>query len=257
MTTIHQPYITLDSAILDYLAEAGKSNNDYWKAWQIGYRGLENLGLDFFYKVQSVKLPVNANKTVTLPADYIRWTKIGRLNSRGEIIPLWYNNKFTTFADLQPDRTTVTQDSSTIGSDFNSGDNVWYNYWNGYVYNNIYGMPSGSPFAGSFKVDTDNGVILLDENYRQDYIILEYVASPQEGRDYFLPVQFREALIAWLWWKDGKARSIKSHMQLGAARDAKHEFYNERRNAIAQWKQSTIYEKYQIHQESTRAAIKT
>jgi len=253
----HQAYITLDSIIQDYLLEAGKSNNDYFKSFHIAFRGMENLGLDFFYKVQAVKLPVNANKTVTLPANYIKWTKIGRLNSRGEIIPLWYNDKLTTFADLWPDRITVTQDDTTIGADFNSGQNVWYNYWNGNVYTNIYGVPSGAPFAGSFKVDVDNGVILLDEHYQEDYLMVEYVASPQQGQDYYVPVQFREAVIAWLWWKDGKARSVRSHMQLGAARDAKHEFYNERRNAIAQWKGSTIFEKYQIHQESSRQAIKT
>lgn len=253
----HQPYITLDLVVLDYLAEAGKDNNAYWKAWQIAFRGFENLGLDFFYKVQAVKLPVNANKTVTLPANYIKWTKIGRLNSKGEIIPLWHNDKLTTYKDLSPNRLTDTQDDTTIGADFNSGDNVWNNYWNGSVYTNVYGVPSGAPFAGSFKVDVDNGVILLDEHYREDYLMIEYVASPQEGTEYYIPVQFREALIAWLWWKDGKARSIRSHMQLGAARDAKHEFYNERKNAIAQWKQSTIYEKYQIHQEMSREAIKT
>lgn len=258
MSTKHQPYIALDTVVTDYLLEAGKDNNAYFKAWHLAYRGMENLGLDFFYKVQSVKLPVNANKTVTLPADFLKWTKIGRLNSRGEIIPLWYNEKLTTFADLWPDRTTVTQDDSTIGATFDGNNNgVFYNYWNGYVYTNVYGAPSGSPYAGSFKVDIDNGVILLDEHYREDYLMVEYVASPKQGQEYYLPVQFREALIAWLWWKDGKAKSVRSHMQLGAARDAKHEFYNERRNAIAQWKQSTIYEKYQISQENAREAIKS
>lgn len=253
--TKHQAYIELDSVVNDYISESEQSNHKYFKIWHIAYRGLENLGLDAFYQIKSVKLPVNANKTVTLPADYIKWTKIGRLNSRGEIIPLWYNDKLTTYQDLSPTRLTQTQDDSTVGSNFS--DNGFCNYWNGSAYVNIYGVPSGQPFVGSFKVDINNGVILLDENYREDYLMIEYVSSPTVGVDYYLPVQFREALIAWLWWKDGKARSIRSHMQLGAARDAKHEFYNERKNAIAQWKQSTIYEKYQIYQESSREAIKT
>lgn len=256
MATKNQPYITLDSCITDYLNESEQNNNKYFKVFHLAFRGFENLGIDFFYRVQSVKLPVNANKTVTLPANCIKWTKVGRLNSRGEVIPLWYNEKLTRFADLSPNRLSQTQDDSTIGADWNN-QGVFWNYWNGAMYINIYGTPSGSPFAGSFKVDVDNGVILLDEHYREDYIMLEYVCSPQEGQDYWIPVQFREALIAWLWWKDGKARGVRSHMQLGAARDAKHEFYNERKNAIAQWRQSTIYEKYQVHQEAAREAIKT
>lgn len=249
-------YIPLSSIITDYLNESEQDNNKYFKIWQLAFRGFENLGIDFFYRIQAVKLPVNANKTVTLPANYLKWTKIGRLNSRGEIIPLWYNNKLTTFADLSPNRLTQTQDDSTIGA--NLGDNnIFFNWWNGYMYTNIYGVPSGQPFSGSFKVDESNGVILLDEQYREDYLMLEYVASPKQGEEQYLPVQFREAMIAWLWWKDGKAKSVRSHMQLGAARDAKHEFYNERKNAIAQWKSSTIYEKYQVNQEAAREAIKT
>ncbi len=255
--TQHQPYISLDSVLTDYLNESEQNNNKYYKCFHLAFRGFENLGIDFFYQVQAFKLPVNANKTVTLPASIIKWTKIGRLNSRGEIIPLWYNDKLTKYADLSPDRLTKTQDSSSIGAGWDSGDGVFCNYWNGTSYQNVYGVPSGAPFAGSFKVDMANGVILLDETYKEDYLMVECVVSPKEGEEYYLPVQFREAVIAWLWWKDGKARPISGHAKLGAARDAKHEFYNERKNAIAQWRQSTIYEKYQVHQEMSREAIKT
>jgi hypothetical protein len=257
MATNHLPYITLDSCLLDYLMEAGKSNNDYMKAYHIAYRVLEQMGVNHFYQVIDVKIPVNANKTVTLPENLINLIMAGRLNSKGEIIPLWHNDKLTTFAGLNPNRLTETQDDSTIGTSADSSSNPNWGYWNGWAYTNIYGTPSGQPFAGSFKVDFHNGVILLDETYQEDYLMLRYVASPQEGQDCYIPVQFREALVAWLWWKDGKAKSIRTHMQLGAARDAKHEFYNELKNAIAAWKPSTIYEKYQIHQESARQAIKT
>ena len=257
MATKHQPYITLDSVLLDYLMEAGKSNNDYMKAYHIAYRGFEQMGINYFYQVVDIKITVNANKTATLPANIINWITVGRLNGKGEIIPLWYNDKLTTFADLSPDRLTNTQDDSTIGANVNDGSSGNWSYWNGWAYTNIYGTPSGQPFAGSFKIDLNNGIILLDENYREDYVMLRYVSSPQEGQDCYIPVQFREALIAWLWWKDGKAKSIRTHMQLGAARDAKHEFYNEQRNAVAAFKQSKIYEKYQVNQEASREAIKT
>lgn len=251
----HQAYITLDSCITDYLNESEQSVHKYSKLYHLAFRCMEDLGLDFFYRVQAVKLPINANMTVTLPANYLNWTKVGILNDRGEIIPLYYNDKFTTFADLFPNRIDEVNDPQSAILDFNN--NTWCNYWNGWYYSNIYGVPSGEPFVGSFKIDLENGVILLNEQFGRDYLMLEYVASPMEGQTYRIPMQFREAMIAWLWWKDGKAKPITSHMRLGSARDAKHEFYNERRNAIARWKPIRTEQKYQASQEQTRLAVKT
>lgn len=257
MTAQHQGYISIDSVVNDFLIESEQSIAKYYKIWQLCFRGMEQLGLDFFYSIKAVKLPINANMTVTLPADFLQWTKVGVLNNKGEVIPLWYNDKLTTYADLWPNRLEVTQDDSTFAQCCGWGPNTWCNFWNGTAYINIYGVPSGAPFVGNFKVDTVNGVILLNERFRYDYVLLEYVSSPAQGQEYYLPVQFREALIAWLFWKDGNAKSIKSHMQLGSRRDWRHEFFNERRNAIARWRPVRISEIYQTSQENARMAIKT
>lgn len=253
------PYIKLHSVVLDYLTESEQSEVKYFKVWNLAYRGLEQMGLDAFYRVQAVKLPINANMTVTLPANYINWTKVGVLNSHGAIIPLWYNDNFTTFADLLPNRVEQTTDNTALWGQWDGA--TWANFWNGYAYTNIYGVPSGRPVVGSFKVDTENGVILLNHRFEEnyEYIMLEYVAAPQptDGQDYYLPVQFREALIAWLYWRDGKAKGVRTHMQLGTNRDNKHDFFVERRNAIARWKPVRIMEIYQTSQEQMRQAIKT
>lgn len=248
-------YITLDSIITDYLNESEGSQHKYFKCFHLGFRGMENLGLDFFYKIQTFKLPVNANMTVTLPIGYINWTKVGILNNRGEIIPMYYNDKLTTFADLSPDRFSLVDDPESSWLEWNNS--TWCNYWNGNGYSNVYGVSSGEPFVGSFKEDKANGVIILDRRFNRDYIMLECLVSPQEGQDYYVPICFREAMVAWLWWKDGKAKPINGHAKLGAARDAKHEFYNERRNAVAQWKPIRKQEIYQSSQEQSRLAIKT
>ena len=255
----HTSYITLDSVVNDYLNESEQSITKYFKVWHVAFRGLEQMGLDAFYRIQSVKLPINSNLTVTLPANYLKWTKVGVLNSRGEIIPLNYNDNFATFADLLPGRVEDTTDDTLLWGGWGTG--IWANWWNGSAYTNIYGTPSGQPIVGSFKLDEENGVILLNHTFTEhyDYIMLEYVASPQpqQGNDYFLPVQFREALIAWMTWKDGKAKSMRSHMALGTNRDNKHDFFVERRNAIARWKPVRISEMYQASQEQTRMAIKS
>lgn len=254
MSSQRQPYISLDSVLNDYLTESEQSINKYFKIWHLAFRGFEQLGLDFFYRIQAVKLPVNANMTVTLPANYLNWTKVGILNNHGEIIPLYYNDKLTTYADLLPNREEKINDPSSEWLSWNN--NTWCNYWTGSGYTNIYGVPSGEPFVGSFKVDTENGVIILNERFNRDYLMIEYVSSPVEGQEYYLPMQFREALMAWLWWKDKKAISVKRG-QVGVSRDLKSDFYNERRNAIARWKPLRKQEIYQTSQEQSRLAIKS
>ena len=112
-------------------------------------------------------------------------------------------------------------------------------------------------FSGKMNLDTENGVILLDETFNRDYLMLEYVASPQVGQDYYLPVQFREALIAWLAWRDIINVPSSRKGNLGDKRDRRHEFYNERKNAIARWKPIRQAEIYQASQEQSRLAVKT
>lgn len=248
----HLSYVTLESIVQDYLTEGELPNHKYFKVWHLAYRGMEQLGLDAFYKIQTVKLPVNSNYTAVLPSDYVNWTKVGVLNDNGEIIPLYQNDKMTTFADLSSTRLEQTQDNTLWDWDVNN----WNNYWNGQAFINIYGTPSGAPFVGSFKIDNENGVMLLDEKFKYDYVMIEYVASPQQGQEYYVPVQFREALIAWLWWKDKRAANT-NRGQVGLSRDAKNDFFNERRNAIARWKPTRQLERYQASQEMTRLTVKS
>lgn len=252
----HLSYVPLDSVVNDYLIESNKSVSDYFRIWHLAFRGLEDLGIDFFYYIKSVKLPINSNMTVTLPDDYINWTKVGVLNKSGEIIPLYYNDKLTTYADIWPNRTTVTQDNTLLACGA-WGVGTWFNYWNGYSYTNIYGVPSGAPFVGDFKVDAVNGVILLNEKFKYDYLMIEYVSSPKEGNDYYLPMQFREALIAWMRWRDIISIPAKTHMENSNVGMRRHEYYNERRIAMNRWKPIRIYEQYQASQEQTRIAIKS
>lgn len=255
MSSQHQSYITLDSILNDYLMESEQSVNKYVKLFHEGFRGMEDLGLDFFYTIKSIQLPVNANFTVTLPADFSNWTKVGILNGRGGVMPLWNNENLTSYADLLPNRVEKLQNPQLL-TDWNT--NTWCNFWNGSCYSNVYGVPSGAPFVGSFKIDAPNGVVILNENFYWDNIILEYVSLPQqsETQDYYIPMQFREAMIAWLWWKDKKAVNIAKG-QVGIHRSLREEFYNERGKAIAKWRPIRYSEIYQTSQEMTRLAVKS
>lgn len=255
MAAQNRQFILLDSIITDFLVETEQSNHKYFKLFHLAFRGYEQLGLDFFYQIKSVKLPVLANKTVAIPADYLNYQKVGVFNAAGEVIPLKYNDKLSTYADLSPNRLSKTVDN-TLFDLYVASNPIFYNYWNGDVFTNLYGVPSGAPFVGGFKIDNTNGVILFDENFGYNYIVLEYVSSPLEGEDYYLPVQFREAMIAWLLWKDSNAKSIRSHMALGNKRDYRHEFYNERRLANARYNPLYLDQAYELNLEMTRMCVK-
>lgn len=256
MSTQNRQWITLDECITDYLTESEQGNHKYFKCWNLAYRAMNDLGLDFFYSVKSVKLPVNPNLTVTLPADYLSYTKIGILNSQGEIIPLMQNSNLTTAFDMQPTRLAQTQDP-TVFTGYSPFGIVWWNYWNGYGLSNLYGLPSGTPFVGTFKIDEKNGVIVLSEYFEFDYIMLEYISAPVAGGEYFVPIQFREAVIAYLRWKDIASLSPTRRGGLGDKRDRRAEYYNERRLAIARYDPVRLNDLYEWNLRSQRLAVKS
>lgn len=255
MATQHLQWILLDEPITDYMNEAELSNHKYFKLWHLAFRALTELGLDAFYHVKSVKLPVNSNLTVTLPADYLNYSKVGVLNQQGEIIPMGINNKLTVAFDMNPTRVEQTKDN-TLPTQINEQGVWWYNYWNGQGMGNAYGLPSGSPFIGSFKIDTANGVIVLSQNFPYEYVMLEYVASPVVGGEYYVPIQFKEAVIAYLRWKDNISIPVKTHMANSNIQMRRHDYYNERRLAIARYDPINLPDLYQWNLENQRLTVK-
>jgi hypothetical protein len=250
-----QAWIQIDECVNSYISESEQSIHKFYKLWQLAFRVMTDLGIDFFYQVKSVKLPVNPNKTVTLPANCLNWSKVGVLNDRGEIIPLSYNEKLTSYAQFLPDRKQKTEDDS-LYSYFQWNAPIWYNYWDGFSFTTLYGMPSGAPFVGSFKVDRHSGMILLDECFTYEYVMLEYLATPDQNEVYQIPIQFKEAMIAGLAWLDIRSLPSSRRGTLGDKRDRKHEFYNQRRLAWAKYRPFNLMDAYEWSQKNTRKTVK-
>ena len=249
-------YITIDSVINDYIDESEQSVHKYANLYNIAVRGMEKLGLDFFYKIRTVKIPIDTtNYTAQLPNDYISYTKIGVLNSVGEIIPLKFNNKMTYYADQQPDRLALTQDN-TLATWYQSDMPLWFNYWDGYGFQNIYGLPSGSPFVGSFNIDDSNGVVLLNQYFNYSYLMIEYLSSGNPDEPFRIPIQFREALLSFLAWRDIASMPSTRKGNLGDKRDRKQEFYNQRRIANAQFKPLYLMQAYEQNLDTQRMTVK-
>jgi hypothetical protein len=77
MASQERNYITLDSVINDYIDASEQSVHKYAKLYNIAYRGMEEMGLDFFYKIKTVKVPIDTtNYTAQLPNDYILREKL-------------------------------------------------------------------------------------------------------------------------------------------------------------------------------------
>lgn len=251
----NRQWILLDECINSYLDESEQGNQKYFKCWNLAFRAMTELGLDFFYTVKSVKLPVNQNLTVNLPEDYLNYTKVGILNAQGEIIPLEFNNNLTTAFDLQPTRLSQTQDP-TVFNGYSPQGIVWWNYYNGYGLSNLYGLPSGTPFVGKFKIDNQNGLIVLDEYYEFEYVMLEYIASPKQGAELFVPIHFKEAVIAYLRWKDLISMPTSRRGSLGDKRDRRADYYNERRLAIARYDAIKLTDLYEWNLRNQRITVK-
>lgn len=253
----HQAMISLDSVINDYLSESEQSNHKYFKLYHIAFRGMDNMGLDFFYQIKTIPIPMNANYTFTLPPDYQKWTKVGYLNGIGEVAPLKYNESLSTFADLLPDRVAKNTGSALLNY-YSLSSPTFYNYYNvNYGYGNLYGLPTTGSYGGQFKVDEFNGVVIVDNLWLWGNLMLEYVASPKEGEDYYIPIQFREALIAWMAWKDIQNIPSGRRGNLSDKRDRRHEFFNERRLAIGRYKPFNLDQAYLATVESARLTVKS
>lgn len=259
MAQQHQKWITLESCIYDYLNESEQSHNKYFRLFHVAYRVMEDLGLDFFYQVKSIKLVVNANKTVTLPPDYLSYTKLGVLNGLGEVVPLKYNDKLTTLNDLSPTRVTDTA-ASNFANYYSPSSPVFYNFFGSGGYYNMYGVANSGLYAGGFKIDIHNGVILLDAAFGYTNLVMEYTASPEaaEGQDYYVPMEFREAVIAWLAWKDvANIKGAGRRGELGTIRDRRHEFFEARRRGIAKFRPFYLDQAYLSHLDNARLVVKS
>jgi hypothetical protein len=246
-------WILLDSVVYDYLSESEQSEAKFFKLWNIAFRGMEDLGIDFFYQIKSVMLPISSTKTIKLPDDYSSYSKLGVLNNLGEIIPFAYNSSLTLFQDSNPNRLTSVQNDSYYTM-YNPVTPCFYNYWDGYGFGNLYGIPSGG-YKATFRIDEPNQQIILDPSFTYANVVLEYIALPKEGESYYLPTVFRQALISWISWNDISSAPLKRAVNIDK-RERERRYYNDRRLAKARYKPFHLQEAYEWNLQNQRLTVK-
>ena len=252
MADQHTSWITLDSCINDYLNESEQGIHKYAKLFHVSFRCMEDLGLDFFYQIKSIKLSPNENKTVDLPADYLNYTKIGVLNGLGELIPLTSNDKLTTLNDIHANR-LLDISSSNLSNQFSVSSPTTTST----SFGDLYGVSYAGLSGGGFKIDTANNVILLDPSFGYSGLVMEYVASPVQGEECYIPMQFREAMVTWLAWKDIANIPSSRKGNLGDKRDRRHEYFEARRKGIRQYRPFYLSQFYIAAQQKERLVVKS
>ncbi len=195
-------YYTPLKTMVSYCMDANdKSEGDQDKFWLLGLRALVELGYNFSAEPLTVRLPVNGNKTVTFPADCLSWSKIGLLNSHGEMVTMKINTGLTTWRDTNPNRIEDLVPNINNSVTALSGSNLYLNYYYNNSYYNLFGLGNGLIQYGECRVDDKNRVVVLNEDFKYDNIMFEYISSPQKNDDYMVETALQEAVIAFIEWK--------------------------------------------------------
>ena len=188
--------------IVSYAMDANNmSEGDQDKVWLIGLRGCVDLNYEFGAEPKTVRLPVLPNKTVPFPADCLSWTKIGLLNTNGEMVTLKINNGLTTFRDTNPNRLEDLTPNINNSVSALTAAPIYLNYYYMNSYYNLFGLGNGLIQYGECRVDDGNQVVVLSPHFKYDSIMFEYISSPTRQEDYIVETALQEAIIAFIEWK--------------------------------------------------------
>lgn len=237
-------YVKLKTIVSYALDEMDQSMGSFDKAWILAFRALVDIGLNISFEPMTVRLPVNENNlTATLPAGYIKWTKIGVINASGEVSFLRRNTSLTKWRDNNPNRLTdIYPDIPDQDIGWLAQSPYFFNYYFGNTYAPYFGFGNGLITYGDFDVDEVNNVIVLGKTYAFPDVLLEYIGSPQQNDDYQIQIVCQEAVIAFIKWK----------FKMGS----EQEFYSRLIEARRKLKPITLQEIQQAIRENQKYSLK-
>jgi hypothetical protein len=251
--------IGLKTLVAELIDAKDSSSQDFRRLYNIGVRGLREFNSDVVGTFATALLPVNANKTVTLPPDYISYSKMGVINERGEIVTLRLNNQLTTYNDAHtlkqdrfenvPELTTVTNPGVPYGYPF-----IYFNFFVSNQSYNLFGIGGGGQDIGEYKVDEECGVIVLGPYFQWDKILLEYLSDGMdcECDDYMVDSRASEAMVAYMRWKS--ALDMPKKYGQGIIREYKSEYISEKKKAKMRINSIKVAEFDDMHRITSKLA---
>lgn len=236
-------------------------------------RGVRDMGFDMLKVVRSLKLPINsATDSVTLPDDYVDWTKVGVVGTDGLVYVLGenkninYSQKYSTVNDLNYDqdgdglleredsKTSTSGGSPVADSGITDGMNsyIFRNYIHGDDAGRLYGI-GGGKYYGEFRVNLDQNRIELKTNSNLSELVIEYVADEARSANPRVHVYAEEALRAYIYYR---IIERKSSVPANEKARARAEYYNERRRANSRMKSFTKEEALKTIRKNFKQAPK-
>lgn len=212
-------YVSLKMVISLFMDQYDKSNGDEDRLWILGMRALVELNYDISAQPSTVRLPVESNFTVKYPHDCLTWIKLGLMDGNGQVSTLKINNALTTFRDTNPNRVSDLSNPDINDTAFNMTNTpFFFNYYNNGYYNNFYGIGGGLVQYGECRVDDKNRVIVLPTDFKYQYILFEYISSPEKDIDFKVPLALQEAVISFIAWKLKLASAQEFYGEMTKAR---------------------------------------
>jgi len=234
--------ISLKEIVANLLDSSDASSHSYRRLYNLGVFGMKTeFNLDVTGGIKTVLLDVNANKTVELPCDYIRYNKIGVVNQSGEFTTFKCNDQLTNYHQAYFNSTTRLAALPTLptlgAAGYPDGGLVDYNalyylnYWFSGTSYQLFGIGSGTANVGEYKVDEQARIILFDPFFHWSQVLLEYLSDgmDEENDDYQVDIRAAEAVKSYLRWQNAIDQT-KKYSQ-GQIRDYRSQYFNEKRKS--------------------------
>jgi len=231
---------SIKKIVAQFLNSADRSTHDFARLYNIGVRGLENeFSLDVTGTFKTVLLDVEPNKTVILPCGYINYSKIGIVNQAGEFVTLKRNDQLSQYhatAFTNTSRNAGVPSINSFGAPqglnlLGYNNTYYFNFYNSGTSYNLYGLDSGTATIGTYKIDVNDGVILLNPEFIYPQILLEYLSDgyDEDEDDYTIDSRAAEALLSWIRWQN----AIDQPKKFPASVVMMHQknYFNEKRKA--------------------------
>lgn len=260
--------MTLKDIVVNLLDSADSSSHDFRRLYNIGVFGMQTeFGLDVKSSIKTVLLDINPNKTCALPCDYVMLSKMGVVNSYGEIATFKRNDRLSMYHAeyfINANRNAGVPTLPTYGwygglnggiADYNAFG--YLNYWYQGTSWNLFGLGSGTVDVGEYKIDTTNRIILFNECFNWTQFLLEYItdgSETDENDQYPVDVRMAEAVKSWLRWQDVIDRPRKASP--GAIQQLKTNYFNEKRKARMRINPIILNEMQNIERRSWRMVAK-
>lgn len=236
-------YVMLDDLVNQYLVQ--RDDDDLDKNMRpiqlrnIALMGFRELELDVSRNIKSVKLEINKNlDIVTLPSDYLTWTRIGVIDENNNVFNLSQNKKLNIASSYlldSNDQPLLDSDGVELLDDMpkrntkNNFNDFWY-YYNYYHRGNLgvmYGI-GGHNIVGEFRINRDSNRIELTNLPAFDYLVLEYIYDASLNVNQPVPIECEQAILSYIYYK---AIERKINVPMAAKYDARQQYLTEKKKA--------------------------